>query len=86
MDRLNKIRGRQQARFIKHLKNTKQHTAALEKDVVRSFGFFEQDVEMMIAESESARDVPELSRETADERAERKAQELVQRMAGRNRG
>ena len=67
MDRLKKIRGRQQARFIKHLKNTKQHTAALEKDVVRSFGFFEQDVEMMIAESRACGELPQAETITADE-------------------
>jgi len=85
MDRLSKIRGRQQARFIKHLKNTKQHTAALEKDVVRSFGFFEQDVEMMIAESRACGKLPDTIKQSPDELAEHKAQMLIQRLQKKNR-
>jgi len=48
MDKLRKIRNRQQARFVKHLERTGQYSPALEKDVVRSFGFFEEDVAAMM--------------------------------------
>jgi hypothetical protein len=45
MDTLRKIRNRQQARFLTHLKRTGQLTPSLESDVKRAYSYFEQDVE-----------------------------------------
>jgi hypothetical protein len=49
MDRLRKIRNRQQARFLSHLQRTHQMTTELEQDVKRSYSFFEQDVRNVAA-------------------------------------
>lgn len=45
---LTKIRNRQLARFLDHLKKTGQFTTALEKDVKRSFGFIFGDIESLL--------------------------------------
>jgi len=97
MDRLSKIRGRQQKRGLEWIKREMAKDGMIlpihiEKGIVRSNGFFEQDVRAAIEDGtifdDAAEfvDAPQAETITADERAERKAQELVQRMAGQNRG
>jgi len=44
MDKINKIHKRQLARFLDHLKRTRQLTPGLEGDVKRAFGYIFQDV------------------------------------------
>jgi hypothetical protein len=51
MDKLRKIRNRQQARFLKHLSKTGQLTPSLESDTKRAYSFFEEDIETMIKKS-----------------------------------
>ncbi len=48
MDKIRKIRNRQQARFLTHLKRTGQLTPGLESDVKRAYSFFEEDIESVI--------------------------------------
>lgn len=48
-NRLEKIRNRQLARFLAHLKKTNQLTPELEKDVKRSFNYTFQDIETLIS-------------------------------------
>jgi len=48
MDKIRKIRNRQQARFLAHLQKTGQLTPCLETDVKRAYTYFEQDVETAI--------------------------------------
>ena len=98
MDRLRKIRNRQQKRGLVWIKKELADVGIelpihVEKGIVRSYGFFEQDVEAAIEDGTIFASVPKVDTPqpdapglTADERAERKAQELVQRMAGQNRG
>jgi hypothetical protein len=45
MDEIHKIKNRQQARFLCHLKKTGQLTPGLESDVKRAYSFFEEDVQ-----------------------------------------
>ena len=49
MDRLLRIKNRQQARFLDHLKRTHQITTELTQDTKRAFSFFEQDVRNVAA-------------------------------------
>jgi hypothetical protein len=46
--RIHKIRNRQQARFLDHLKRTGQLTAGLESDVKRAYSFFEEDITKVV--------------------------------------
>jgi hypothetical protein len=46
--RIHKIRNRQQARFLDHLKRTGQLTPGLESDVKRAYSFFEEDVTKVV--------------------------------------
>lgn len=48
MDKIRKIRNRQQARFLTHLTKTGQLTPGLESDVKRAYTYFEEDVEAAI--------------------------------------
>lgn len=48
LSQLKKIRNRQLARFLDHLKKTGQFTSALEKDVKRSYGFVFGDIEILL--------------------------------------
>ena len=61
MDKIRKIRNRQQARFLTHLQRTGQLTPGLESDVKRAYSFFEQDIEEAITGND---------KETEDERRE----------------
>lgn len=48
VNQIEKIRNRQLARFLDHLKRTGQFTAELEKDVKRSYRFIFEDIETLI--------------------------------------
>lgn len=52
MDRLRKVKNRQQARFLSHLAHTRQLTPELEQDVKRSYSFFESDVRTLAEEGD----------------------------------
>jgi len=54
--KLNKIKDRQQARFLRHLEKTGQSTARLEQDVKRAYGYWHQDIEAMIDNVEAGVD------------------------------
>lgn len=48
LNRLDKIKNRQLARFLTHLKKTGQLTPELESDVKRAYRYFREDVETLI--------------------------------------
>jgi len=48
MDKVEKLRNRQLARFLTHLKKTGQLTPGLEVDVKRAYRFLFEDVEKII--------------------------------------
>lgn len=48
-NRLEKIRNRQLARFLDHLKKTGQLTPGLESDVKRAYSYFSQDIETLLS-------------------------------------
>lgn len=48
MDNIDRLRNRQLARLLDHLKKTGQLTVELEKDLKRSFRFWSEDVETLI--------------------------------------
>ena len=45
---IEKIRNRQLARFLDHLKRTGQFTAELEKDIKRSYRYIFEDIETLL--------------------------------------
>jgi hypothetical protein len=50
MERIDAIAKRQTARFLDHLRDTRQATPRLEADVMRVFGFIFSDVKQAIKE------------------------------------
>ena len=50
--RIRKIRNRQQARFLDHLKRTGQLTPGLTKDVMRAYTYFEEDISKAVTGSD----------------------------------
>ena len=48
LDKIKKIRNRQLARFLDHLKRTGQFTPELEKDIKRSYRFIFEDIENLL--------------------------------------
>lgn len=60
--RLDRICKRQQARFLDHLRDTRQSTPQLEADVTRVFGFIFADVKTAVRE---------LSKETQNDRIQK---------------
>ena len=61
--RLDSIAKRQQARFLDHLRETRQATPRLESDVIRFVGFIFSDVKTAVHEPS-----PEATRENAENR------------------
>ena len=53
---LEKIRNRQLARFLDHLKKTGQFTTELEKDIKRSYRFIFEDIEVVIGQDKEKKD------------------------------
>ena len=81
MEKLRKIKNRQLARLVDHLKETGQLTHRLEKDLARAFRYIEEDVEAML--TKACVDIQtKPAAITEDHRAEEIAARLVRRMRG----
>lgn len=56
LNQIEKIRNRQLARFLTHLKKTGQLTPGLESDVKRAYRFVFEDVETVIGQDKEKKD------------------------------